>query len=94
MRVLRTVPVPATIKQVLDYMKCELCENTSRSDDWSPSLYEVADPTVSLREGSNYPEGGSTTTVHIDICPNCFKEKLIPWFVAQGGSTRETNSNY
>ena len=31
------------------------------------------------REGLNYPEGGSGIEINIDLCPDCVKNKLIPW---------------
>jgi hypothetical protein len=89
MKVMRTVTVPTKEEQQLDYMKCEICENKSSDPDWSPGQYEVTEPIVSLREGTSYPEGDYTTTVILDICPECFRKKLIPWFEAQGGSVRE-----
>jgi hypothetical protein len=39
---------------------------------------------VKHRDGENYPEGGSGTEVEIDMCPECFKTKLIPWLESQG----------
>lgn len=90
MRVMKTVTVPERTEERFDYMKCELCENTSHDSDWSPGLYEVTEPEVSLREGSSYPEGDFTKTTYLDICPKCFKEKLIPWFLEQGGAVRES----
>ena len=89
MRKMKTITEPAKTREVLDYVECELCDARSGSDDWSPGLYEVTEPNVYLRKGTNYPEGSSIDTTHLDICPRCFKEKLIPWFVSQGGSTRE-----
>ena len=60
---------------------------TSKSDgDWSKELhYEVKETEIRLKTGSNYPEGGSGEETTIDICPECFTEKLIPWVKSQGG---------
>ena len=38
-----------------------------------------------MKTGSNYPEGGSGEETTIDICPDCFKDKLIPWVESFGG---------
>lgn len=89
MKTMKTIPVSASTREVLDCVKCELCGQTSNNEDWSPRTYEVTEPEVTLREGTNYPEGGSITTTTLDICPKCFKEKLIPWFCSQGGKVRE-----
>jgi hypothetical protein len=94
MKVMKTIKVPASTDQVLDYVKCELCDAKSHNKNWSPAQYDVTDPTVTFEEGTHYPEGGSTTTTVLDICPKCFKEKLIPWFVSQGGTPRESESDW
>jgi hypothetical protein len=91
MKVMTIVEVPARKEERFDYMKCELCPSTSRDPDWSPGLFEIAEPRVSLRLGKSYPEGELTKTIYLDICPECFKTKLIPWFRGQGGSTRQTD---
>ena len=94
MKVMKTEPVPATTATVLDYIKCELCDQTSPREDWAPRQYEVNEPEVSLSVGRNYPEGGYHTRTVLDICPKCFKEKLIPWFLSQGGKLREVECDW
>lgn len=91
MKVMKTVPVPATTREVLDFIKCELCERKHHDERWSPGIYEVSEPEVVLSVGTNYPEGSSIDRTYLDICPTCFKEKLIPWFVSQGGVPREVS---
>lgn len=88
MRVTKVVPVPAKTITVLDYIKCDLCGAMTRNENWSPKQYEVTQPEVTLKIGSNYPEGGYHTETICDICPNCFEQKLIPWFKSQGGIPR------
>jgi len=86
MKVTKTVHVPAhDATQVVGY-RCDFpgCEN-----DTDPAgIYEVNECEVRVyvkhREGENYPEGGSGTEVEVDICPKCFKEKLLPWLESQG----------
>lgn len=94
MKTMKTVPVPATTRSVLDFVKCELCERTSHNENWSPQQYIVTEPDVRLRIGTNYPEGGDIETTILDICPTCFKEKLIPWFVSQGGTPRQEENDW
>lgn len=51
-------------------------------------MYEVDECDVRVyvkhKDGESYPEGGSGTEVDIDVCPECFKTKLIPWLESQG----------
>jgi len=41
------------------------------------------------KEGSNYPEGGTGTEYEIDLCPKCFKERLVPWLKSEGAAIEE-----
>lgn len=41
------------------------------------------------REGDSYPEGGSGTITEVDICPDCFQNKLVPWLELQGATIKE-----
>lgn len=93
-RVTKMKDVPAEKVEVLDHVKCELCENTCTNDNWSPLQYEVTEPEVSLRIGKHYPEGGHAITTILDICPDCFQKKLIPWFQSLGGQVRQRDSDY
>lgn len=70
-------------------MKCDLCSATSRKDDWTTVSYEVNETEICLKEGDSCPEGGSGTEIEVDICPECFKTKLIPWLESQGATIRQ-----
>lgn len=63
---------------------CDICGAKSKRDDWTTEIYDVAEVEIRLREGDNYPEGGSGTRIDVDMCPDCFREKLIPWLKSQG----------
>lgn len=92
MKKLKTISVPATTKEVLDFFKCELCDNTRNNYRHWPGgedgSYSVNTTEVQASTGSNYPEGSNITTVSLDICPDCFNTKLIPWFKLLGGEPR------
>jgi hypothetical protein len=84
----KTIQIPAKTETVFDYLKCDLCGTISHDSRWSSRQYEVTQPEVTLRVGDNYPEGGNTKETILDICPDCFEKKLIPWFKSQGGTPR------
>lgn len=50
--------------------------------------YDVDRPELSLEVGYNYPEDRHTKITILDICPDCFRTKLIPWFESLGGVPR------
>lgn len=78
---------------------CDLCGVTSGDSSAYPGhnwggRYELEETCVQYREGTNYPEGGSDTTISCDICPKCFTEKLVPWLEAQGAIMQETEHDW
>lgn len=93
-RITKTVDVPAKKLVVLDHIECELCERTCTNDNWSSRQYEVTRPKVSLTVGENYPEGGYGTETILDICPDCFRDKLVPWFQSLGDQIRIRDIDY
>jgi hypothetical protein len=60
--------------------KCDLCGRAS------PFPWDVR---VEIEEGYSFPEGGHTVTTLYDICPECFRTKLVPWLEAQGARARK-----
>ena len=81
--------------QTLEYIQCDVCKRKALTDDWqgldfpSDSGFQVNDVTVELREGKHYPEGGFGTKLSVDMCPDCFKDKLIIWLQEQGVQVME-----
>ena len=81
---------PAEEYEITVSLKCEICGDESpTSDNWKQDCYNTLKPTIQLEESSHYPGDYYGTRTHIDLCPTCFEEKLIPWLKAQGGETRE-----
>lgn len=97
MKYMKTVDVPAvpaTTKEVVDKVLCDVC-GCDVNRDWNGrSSYEFDDVeveiTVKRREGESYPEGAWGTEVVIDICPDCFVKKLVPWVESHGHAKIET----
>jgi hypothetical protein len=75
---------------------CDLCGAVAKHPDaWGDTggSYGVDETeikvTVRQKEGDSYPDGGSGTEFHVDICPNCFKTRLVPWLLSQGAKIEE-----
>jgi hypothetical protein len=83
MRFWKPVEVPATLKHVLDKTTCDLCGSVINSERGDAEEVEVKH-----RTGSSYPEGGSGQEVRVDMCGDCFDDKLVPWLRAQGADPR------
>ena len=86
MKHMKTVEVPATTRERVDFVTCDLCG--AKIED---RPFEVNEVEVRHKTGSNYPEGGSGDEVSVDMCGKCFDQKLVPWLRSQGvePSTRE-----
>ena len=67
--------IPEYIKQVYSHKTCDMCNSKIES-----SGYEVNEITIENRIGTLYPEGSWGETTSIDLCSECFNNKLIPWF--------------
>lgn len=72
-------------KNILIETKCDLCGATTKNS-WQKGCFSAIESIVQLRTGTNYPEGGDGEYWTIDICPDCFMKKLIPWVKSQGGN--------
>lgn len=83
-KIRETRKVPATKKEVVVATVCDLCKRKYRYEGWNQGLYEREETEISYESGEVYPEGGSTEVISYDICPKCFKEKLMPWLESQG----------
>lgn len=85
----RDVEIPAKMERKEHELFCDLCG--AKSDAWKPWVkdsFDAVEVEVQLTEGERYPEGGHGTHTIVDLCPTCFKEKLIPWLESQGGKFR------
>lgn len=86
---------PETTYDALLERSCDLCgKKTKKSNnDWSDGCYEINETEITVvvkqKEGEVYPEGGSGTEYEIDLCPDCFKDRLIPWLNGQGANLKE-----
>lgn len=74
-------------------VRCDLCgKQAPRPGDRSPWVAESGsrhdDPVVELKTGRSWPNEGFGETVKVDICPACFRDRLIPWLREQGAEPR------
>ena len=88
MRKYTKVPIKTAERTELSEVLCDLCGKVGKYGDWETSTWEVAESEIEIevryKDGSSYPEGGEGQKYNVDICPECFLTKLIPWFKSQG----------
>lgn len=86
---------PAKTYQVCVRRTCDLCGRESSDTMFKGAIWgergfdfdrtEIT-MTIKQKEGSEFPEGGSGTEIEIDLCPTCFKERLVPWLQGEGAT--------
>ena len=67
---MKTIDVPASTREVVDYVTCDLCHERIVN----PGAFCVDDITVSRHEGMSYSDGGDGTDHEFDICSRCWRD--------------------
>lgn len=101
MKLYKKVVVPEKIEDVRNGLLCDLCGKKSPDNyNWTVESFSVSETKLKIetqlsqREGSNYPEGGMGTEYEIDLCPECFKNRLVPWLQSEGAKIEERDWEY
>jgi hypothetical protein len=59
---------------------CDICgAEQYKSDRWPHKSFKFDDTTFEHSYGTNYPEGGDSNTLRLDICPTCTVDKIVPF---------------
>ena len=69
-------------------VQCDICKRTF-NEDWGADTYEVRETEVSMETGTHFPGSLSTKMVEFHICPQCFRERLIPALLEMGATPTE-----
>ena len=75
----------ATEVEYIDHVSCDLCKRTIAD----AGCFAVDDIEVSRRVGDSFSDGGYGTKIDVDLCGECFAERLVPWLREQGADVRE-----
>ncbi len=86
----KTIDVPATTREVIERVSCDLCGTRTDAQD----VVNVDDVTVKRELGVCYPEGSRIETAEVDMCGKCFEEKLVPWLEEHGARIRYGEIDY
>lgn len=69
---------------------CDFCKNEIKQG----SFFDISSATIELEIGKVYPEGGTIEKYTVDICPDCFIDRVKPWVESQGIEFREEEIDY
>jgi hypothetical protein len=65
-------------------MTCDLCKSERPVHYWSTSCEEYNETVVAMNFGVSCGPNKHIMQLSVDICPQCFKDILIPWLESQG----------
>jgi hypothetical protein len=74
MKILKTIPETVRQKTVVDKVICDICKNSIEPE----SNYDYSEVNIEAVLGSAYPDSDCRTLYIIDVCPNCFMNKVKP----------------
>ena len=81
---------------VVTSISCDLCKKVGRLSDQSFGEFDgdVAECEVSCTTGEQGYDYGDKVIVRYDVCPDCFRSKIVPLFEACGVSPRVEKVSY
>lgn len=94
MRFFKEIIIPQEIREVVDYITCDLCGLKIKSDHDCRLDYEENKVEIQWRRGSSHPEEGFGLLTTVDMCSTCFEKRLMPWLQSQGAQLRHVEYDY
>lgn len=62
-----------------EYLECDICKERTHREHWGKGYNEKVETTVEIETGEYYSDESFGHVLSLDICPECFKTKLIPF---------------
>jgi hypothetical protein len=63
--------------------------------EWPDPDHGETTTTIEIRKEAYYGgDGGSKEVIFFDLCPKCFREKLMEWFKSQGIKPQESEESW
>jgi len=85
--------VQGVVKYKKEPFLCDICQKkTDDLDCWDGETYSIDGTKIEMTVGNRYPGAGWKETTEFHICPDCFKEKLIPFFESHGAKATESET--
>lgn len=92
MKVYEDKTIPARTTRICIKRKCDLCGIESDSEEWSFNwaIWSKRETEILIaiksQDSSHY---GDSIVYEIDLCPDCFQERLVSWLKSQGADVEE-----
>jgi hypothetical protein len=91
----RTDTYEATVERHCDL--CGLNAAQPRNDEYAPwrnSHFDQDRVLVQHEYGTRYPEATDIITDAFDVCPDCWRNKVVPWFAQHGATPHQSKLSY
>lgn len=82
MKHVKTVTVPATTRELVEKVTCDLCQKIIKK-----GYHEIDEVMISHSVGFNSASGGNQTIELVDMCGECFQTKFKDWLKSMGVKT-------
>jgi hypothetical protein len=78
-------------QEVLAHIQCDLCGTITEDSAWYADGDSGCKHTVEIchQKSESYCDCGNGTNRCVDLCPDCFEKKLVPWVESQGGTVHD-----
>lgn len=85
-----------TTQRVLTHITCDICGKASgEGGDWPRDKYgREHEIEIEHKAMSHYGGSGSGERLSIDMCPDCFTDKLLPFLRSLGFMGKYEDSEY
>ncbi len=83
--------ITKTITTIERTYYCDFCGNDLAKQN--PTSYDRNEATIEALEGEYFPEGDCRTRYNIDVCVECFLDKVKPAIEALGVKFREGSAD-
>ena len=89
---MKTVTYKEVTQRVIDKTTtvCDFCKKQIKRK----GFFDRSCATIEVESGEVYPEGGTIHKYVVDICTDCFIDKVKPWVESQGIEFREEEIEY
>ena len=73
--------------RIIETITCDLCKRVVQGEDGWNDTYTLVRLTTNISSTGGYE-------IDVDVCPDCFEKRLIPWLELQGVTIERKQSEW
>jgi hypothetical protein len=104
MKIKKQIIIPKKKNEKVVELICDICKKNIivvnaglDNNNWATNEYEnnMQKVTIKLEDGNDcLGSGGESTETEFDVCPECFKEKIMPFIESFGSKPQVTEHDW